>query len=183
MKATDVLKHEHKLVLAVLGAAEKDAERMRETGKVDADRIRQYLEFFRVFVDQCHHAKEEHRLFPWLEDRGFPGEGGPIAVMLAEHDEGRGYVEAIESELRGVEEDKPEAVAALADALTSYADLLRAHIAKENNVLFPMADARLSDQDQEDLITEFNVIEAEEVGVGVHERCHRLAEGLLQKGE
>jgi hemerythrin-like domain-containing protein len=183
MKATDVLKNEHKLVLAVLGAAEEDAARMRDTGEVDLDRMRQLLEFFRVFVDRCHHAKEEHRLFPWLEDRGFPVEGGPIAVMLAEHDEGRGYVQAIESGIKGAEDGEPEAVAVLADALTSYADLLRAHIAKENNILFPMADARLSDQDQEDLITEFDEIEAEEVGVGVHERCHRLAEGLLKKDE
>jgi hemerythrin-like domain-containing protein len=32
--------------------------------------------FFDEFVDKCHHAKEEQSLFPLIEIKGIPKEGG-----------------------------------------------------------------------------------------------------------
>ncbi|MGD0266766.1 MAG: hemerythrin domain-containing protein, partial [Candidatus Methylomirabilota bacterium] len=40
---------------------------------------------------QCHHGKEENLLFKTMVDRGFPRQGGPIAVMLHEHETGRSF--------------------------------------------------------------------------------------------
>jgi hypothetical protein len=48
--------------------------------------------FFQQFADQCHHAKEEDVFFPVLKQRGIPEQGGPIGVMLHEHDLGRDCV-------------------------------------------------------------------------------------------
>jgi hemerythrin-like domain-containing protein len=50
------------------------------------------LDFIRHFADECHHFKEEQVLFPAMEEHGIPKEGGPIGMMLIEHEEGRGYV-------------------------------------------------------------------------------------------
>lgn len=55
----------------------------------DHDRI---VQFFQVFADKCHHGKEENLLFPELERSGSPKERGPIAVMLAEHEQGQSFV-------------------------------------------------------------------------------------------
>ena len=37
------------------------------------------------YVEGCHNQKEEQYLFPLIESRGIPRQGGPLAVMLDEH--------------------------------------------------------------------------------------------------
>jgi hemerythrin-like domain-containing protein len=58
----------------------------------------------------------------------------------------------------------------------------RNHIGKENEVLFPMADGILTSDDQRRLVIEFDRIESEEVGAGVHEKYHAMARELAGKG-
>jgi len=40
------------------------------------------------YVDRCHNHKEELHLFPKLEAKGMPRHGGPLGVMLQEHERG-----------------------------------------------------------------------------------------------
>ncbi len=105
-----------------------------------------FVEFFKGFADQCHHCKEEDRLFPQLEKQGVPREGGPIGCMLYEHKLGRAHVKALDEALAaiaafdsadGTDEKAVRQVFAQGEA---YIDLLRNHIAKEDTVLFAMAD-------------------------------------------
>jgi len=65
--------------------------------------------------------------------------------------------------------------------LRSYVQLLRAHINKENAVLFPMADQMLSPESQKELIEAFEIVESDEIGEGVHEKYHKLANELADK--
>ena len=58
----------------------------------------------------------------------------------------------------------PAATNQIAENARGYIDLLRAHIGKENNVLFPMADRALTPEDQAHLAQEFERFEAEETG-------------------
>jgi len=58
--------------------------------------------------------------------------------------------------------------------------LLRAHIDKEDNVLFPMADQLLTAADQKELTEAFEKVEAEEIGEGVHDKYHQLAHELAE---
>ena len=44
------------------------------------------LRYFNEFADACHNQKEEQHLFVFLESAGIPRHGGPLAVMLAEHE-------------------------------------------------------------------------------------------------
>ena len=41
------------------------------------DAITKMVAFSKTFVDACHHGKEESCLFPCLEKKGIPREGGP----------------------------------------------------------------------------------------------------------
>lgn len=171
MKPTETLKHEHQVILLVLTAAETEARRRTN---LDLGKAAQMADFFRNFADKCHHAKEEGYLFPALVQRGMPQDEGPIAVMLSEHNQGRAHVRAIFAEL---EKGTPDRMAVAAD-LEAFVDLLRAHIGKEDNVLFPMADELLTEQDQVGLEAEFERVEVEELGEGVHEKYHQLAHEL-----
>ena len=180
MSPTETLKHEHEIVLLVLEGAAREVAAIRGGASVRAERFGQMVEFFRQFVDRCHHGKEERHLFPALATRGLPPDVGPVRVMLLEHEQGRAAVAAIAAALPRVEAGEPGASTALADALEGYVDLLRAHIYKENNVLFPMADQVLPPEEQARLEDAFDRLEEEEIGPGVHERYHQLAHELAQ---
>jgi len=95
MKPTEDLKNEHAAVKLALKILEETARRLEEGVSVEEDHLGGLLEFLRVFVDRCHHGKEEDLLFPAMERAGVPREGGPLGVMLAEHKEGRMYVKGM----------------------------------------------------------------------------------------
>ena len=61
----------------------------------------------------------------------------------------------------------------------SYIKLLTQHIDKENNVLFPMADQRLSQEKQLQMADQFERLEVERIGEGRHEAFHKLLEDLV----
>ena len=72
------------------------------------------------------------------------------------------------------------AAAGLIASARNYIALLNDHIFKENNILFPMADARLSANTQEQLLMEFDRLEIERIGAGKHEQFHKTL-AFLQK--
>ena len=79
-----------------------------------------------------------------LEAAGIPVNGGPIAVMLEEHEMGRRWLGIVRNNLPAAKSGSPEACASIRMALAEYTGLLRRHIWKEDNVLFEMAKARLN---------------------------------------
>ncbi len=179
LSPTEALKREHRLIERLLRVLERASRRLEGGEQVPPELFKKSLEFIRTFADRCHHGKEEELLFPLLERRGVPKEGGPIGVMLSEHEEGRGLVrglaEAISSEAR----EK------IIQSARSYIQLLSQHIQKEDDVLFPMADHLLSESEQRELLERFEGIERERIGEGVHERFEQLIlelEGLVEGG-
>jgi hemerythrin-like domain-containing protein len=54
------LKMEHDAVQMTLRILDKICQRIEKLGEIiDRQNIDQLLEFFKVFVDKCHHGKEE----------------------------------------------------------------------------------------------------------------------------
>jgi hemerythrin-like domain-containing protein len=178
MAPTEVLKHEHQVVLRVLEAAEKEVASSRKQGMVHVTLVREMVDFFRGFVDRCHHTKEEKHLFARMHEQGMPFDSGPLAVMLHDHEQGRACIRAIMEALPEEGEPDAEAAARIANHLSAYISLLRAHIDKEDNVLYPMADRLLSRADDETLTAAFERVEAEEMGEGMHERYHEWVHKL-----
>lgn len=174
MRATELLMEEHRAIermLNVLGAIANRLSTGKEVAPGDPERA---LDFLSGFADKCHHAKEEGHLFPALVAAGLPQEGGPIGVMLAEHEQGRAYIAAMREALTNG--DHP----AFAEAAQGYATLLRQHILKEDHVLYPMADARLAAQ-EDTLVAAYETLEREITGAGGHEAYHRLLEEMLAR--
>jgi hemerythrin-like domain-containing protein len=178
--AIDNLMHEHRLIERVLDALERFASETRPAGEDDRAVIGRFVEFFRTFSDRCHHGKEEDLLFAELRRYGLPAGQGPIAVMLEEHDVGRELVGRLsamgsgDGPLTGDEREQLGIVAA------DYAMLLRLHIQKEDQILYPMALNVLPVEALDDLARRFERFEREEMGDGVHERMHALADTLYE---
>ena len=164
---TDVLREEHEVILRALGILERFGRDMQQGKSVNPESLRWLADFFKSFADRCHHGKEEQLLFPVLEKLGVPREGGPIGVLLGEHEEGRALVRAF------AEADPRTAP----QAIRRFVDLLRDHISKENEVLFPMSDLILPPQQQQELMNAFEKVEQEVAGPEAHRRFH---EGLVR---
>jgi len=174
MKATQVLRDEHEGILAMLAVVEAAANRLNSGKEIPSDMMTNAVGFFRDFADKCHHGKEEDELFPTLERFGVPKQGGPIGVMLAEHDQGRAFIRGMSDAADKYAKGDKMAIPALAQSTLGYVNLLRQHIAKENNVLFPMADQVLADAEQDKLYDAFEHIEETRIGPGEHERYHAM---------
>ncbi len=178
MKATEDLIHEHNAVLVALKILEKVTAAIAAQNEEAPAHLEQLVDFFKGFVDKCHHAKEEDVLFPELERRGVKREGGPVGVMLAEHEVGRGHVRALVDSLERLRGGDAGAAASIADHARAYSDMLQAHISKENNVLFPMADRVVPADVATRLAEQFDVIERDRVGEGKHEAYHAMLHAL-----
>ncbi len=178
MKATQELIAEHNAVLVALQILEKVEAALEAKRDQAPEHLGQLVEFLKGFVDRCHHGKEEDVLFPELERRGVRRDGGPIGVMLMEHEIGRGHVRAISDGLDQLRRGEAGAVTAIREHASAYRELLRSHIHKENNVLFPMADRFVPDDVAETLAEKFEEIERDRVGEGKHEAYHAMLHAL-----
>lgn len=174
-RATDALKHDHRVIEKVLAVLDRLIENPAETS---IETWGKAVEFIRNFADKCHHLKEEKIFFPALEERGIPCQGGPIGVMLMEHEEGRGYVKMMAAALALAKEDPEAARRALVENSTAYLRLLRQHISKEDEILFEMADGALTAEEQKRLLRDFEEHEMGEIGPAVHEKYLKLAQEL-----
>jgi hemerythrin-like domain-containing protein len=178
MKPTEVLKADHRVIERVLGALERGARRLDASEAVDPSFFVIASDFIKGFADGCHHSKEEGVLFPALQAAGIPSAGGPIGVMLYEHDLGRQFTAAMRAAAERLQTGDASAREEVVRAASAYASLLRQHIAKEDNILFMMADRVLDADAQTRIVDEFERVEHEETGEGGHERYLELAATL-----
>ena len=96
-------------------------------------------------------------------------------MMLFEHEEGRGYVKAMVTALSHAKQDPQAARTELFQNAGAYLRLLREHIAKEDQILFDMADSALTPEEQKKLLKEFDEHEERELGAGIHEKYLAIA--------
>ncbi len=175
--ASDDLRNEHEGVLFGLNILEQMANRVKQSETADTKDIVAMLNFLRLFADKCHHGKEEGLLFPAMEKVGIPNEKGPIGQMLREHTQGRQYIAEMGASVSDdiLQADKFESAA------TGYINLMRAHIEKENTILFPMGDKMLPHEVQERLLRQFEEFEEEVMGKGTHEKLHEMLDSFELK--
>ncbi len=156
---TAVLMNEHRNIEKALAGLERMAEAFEETGKLVPADAAEAVEFLRTYADRLHHGKEEANLFPAMEARGLPSDVGPTAVMREEHRIGRAHIQDMAD---GIAENDTVAFVA---AARGYVELLREHILKEDQIVFPMADRLLPPEEHESLRAIFDRVERRDVGV------------------
>jgi hemerythrin-like domain-containing protein len=176
--AIEQLKKEHAAIETMLKILDAVCGRLQAGEKIDPAHLTEIVEFFRGFADRCHHAKEEEILFPALEKVGIPKAGGPIGVMLYEHDQMRGYVKGLAEAVDRYGAGEVARRGEIIRHASEYAATLRRHIEKENQILFRLAEMRLGPDKEQELAERFEVMEVEKIGAGTHEPLHALLERL-----
>ncbi len=173
---------QHRLIERALDAMEGWLKTLSpESGSDDKAELARFVSFIRGFGDAYHHSKEEDILFVAMVDHGFPREAGPIAVMLHEHDVGRSLVSTLDGLAQQTTTWREEDQRALAYTVGEFSTLLRQHIQMENQILYPMANARLPDPVKEEIFRRFQSVEAQQASSGEHERLRTLGAALIAK--
>ncbi|MCK5379313.1 MAG: hemerythrin domain-containing protein [Acidobacteria bacterium] len=177
--ATTVLKKEHQVILRVLTCLEAMADEAEQSGNLAIDDARDAVRFLREFADDLHHAKEERRLFPAMEAAGYPREGGPTGVMIAEHEQCRAHNRGMNAALDG--EANADAVRSYVEHARGFVATLRQHIEKEDHCLFSMADQSVAPAVLEQLANEFHAYNLDAEATGTSVECVAIADRLSEK--
>ncbi len=135
---------EHSVIKRMLALIPSILEGLDVSIGEDRRRILGVVGFIRSYADKFHHAKEEDILFGL-----FDSDLEILKAMNQEHKIGRGHVKAV---LEAIEENDNEEITA---HLLAYRELLTAHIKKEDEVLYPWMDEKLSMSQVGQLFSQF----------------------------
>ena len=178
-KVIETLMKEHRFIEKVLGSLEAFSDQLEPDQQDARQYVAEYAEFFREFADRCHHGKEEDQLFEALGSHGFPRDAGPLFVMVSEHNMGRSYIKVLASIGAGEGALSETEILKVKETARGFIPLLRMHIQKEDEILFPAADRALPPAVLEKLACGFEEFERTVMGEGVHLRLHALGVRLL----
>ena len=144
-KPMQVLVDEHKLIKRWLALIPALVENLDLTSAEDCRMIENGIDLIRSYADRLHHGKEEDILFACFDDTA-----EIFQVIYEDHRRARALVQEM---LRALAAKNSEVVAA---SLLEYAALLKEHIQKEDEVLFPWLDSRLAEEEKAELAARFD---------------------------
>ncbi len=176
--AVEMLLEEHRLIEQVLESLEAFADAPGGEVPERAD-IRDYVDFFREYVDKCHHGKEEDYLFVRMSSYGFSQDHGPISAMLSEQDEGRDHLNAMAVVGEGSGEISAHEHELVKGHALAYVMRLRAHLRREDDILFPMVSHALPQFELDELAASFEKFDRDVLPAGFHDRMNTLARRLI----
>ncbi len=182
MKAnvTQVMVDEHKLILRMITLVEQNTTLLEEGKFRNWQFYLDAVDFIRNYADRFHHAKEEDVLFAELIKNGMPEKQSPIEAMHMEHDQGRAHVRTMEEAAQKALEGETGQAAIIAKHAKGYAELLRGHIEKENDILYPLAERVLPEGVRRGMLTAYE--EAEACTPELKEKYQALVEGYEKQG-
>jgi hemerythrin-like domain-containing protein len=181
MRATEILIDEHRAIERVLASLERATNRLSRGDEVYLRFFSGCNAFFKGFVDACHHMKEEQYLYPALVQHGLSRESGPIAVMLAEHDQGRYLAQRLGKVTGQFQAGDIRKRDELIKSASLYIRLLRLHIYKEEHIVSPLADSVIPFDEQELITQSFQSMQQLELGEDAYEKYFGMAERLEQE--
>jgi uncharacterized protein len=143
--------------------------------------LRDATRYLQEYVDLCHNKKEENHLFPLVEQRGIPRGGGPLAVMLMEHEQNRTLLPQLAGLVDTYVGGDASVLPRLRTAFAEYVSMMKSHFWKENDILYPMARRVMSAADGQSVVAGIEATEAS-VGPGTRAKYYGLAERIIRGG-
>lgn len=175
---SDLLMNDHQTTEKVLEAVERA---LSGPTPPPAELVRDAARYFQEYVDACHNKKEENHLFPLIERRGIPRDGGPLAVMLSEHEQSRAMLPRVLALIAACAGGQAAVLDDLRQAFGEYSSLLKNHYWKENDILYPMARRVMTEADADAVIAGIEATEAA-LGPDTRARYYALADRIITEG-
>lgn len=180
MEAIQDLQREREVIRKVVRVMARIRTQLEEKQTVDAELLRDVVQFMRIFCDQCHHGKQDSYLFPLLESKGLSTVGGPMTDLQKEHEKGRMLTNELSRACSKYITNPETGRVGLMRALRSLVSFYHVHLLKEEYFFRPIAEKLLSIEDRDLLIDQFRSAESD-IGVGAHDAYEVLAEDLEQR--
>lgn len=139
-----LLVNEHVLIkrwLALIPTVIEDIDLTTDEG---SQNISDGIDLIRSYADKLHHAKEEDILFTYFDDTE-----KIFQVIYEDHRIARNHVKEMLAAIQNKD------VSSLSQHLTAYGALLAEHIKKEDEILFPWLDRKLTDDQINELAEKF----------------------------
>ena len=164
---------EHEMIERVMAVLKEQLLKLQD-GTQDTVRLQRAIDFLLEFGDKIHNKKEEEYLFPLMEQRGIPRQGGPLGVMLMEHEAERKLLATMLMKVGGLNKAAVHERIKFRDEGLEYLAIRAEHIWKENDVLYPMARRVFQESDNANLIDSFVRINTETYGPDAWEKFTRM---------
>jgi len=178
MKAVEQLKKEHENIKLMLNILNKICDKLQCRKEFNQEHFSKIIEFLEVFVEKCHHGKEENFLLPAMLETGVPQDRGPAAFVIMEHKGLHRYFKDISEAYTRLKNGDSKMSEQISENLKKYITLLTQHIDKENNSFFLLVDSLLSEAKQKDLAEDFEIFEMEYISAEKHEELCELLKHL-----
>ncbi len=177
MKAIQQMTLEHERIGTVVRALEAEAATLAAGGDPDTKKLHQAIEFFRVYADDRHHQREEVVFFPALIRRGVPPQGCPLGGLSNGHGTGRELISRLEMQLTTCGDRTEGCRDELRQTLEEIVKFYRHHLWMEDEMVFPMAERFLTEDDDRAMMEEFEKLDRR-IGRETVERLDRFAGSL-----
>jgi hemerythrin-like domain-containing protein len=180
MQPKENLRAEHGDIMKIFVALQKisAASAHRKEGLIDD--LERIIVFLEIYIDRCHHGKEEEILFPALEALNDRDLSNLISELRSDHRIGRAFVEDMRSEFDKLRKRAQYSPAAFVDTSKCYIDLFRKHIRIENAKLLPVMEKMLSKEKLLWIEKQFEKYELENVGMQMYKAFNETLEKLTQ---
>lgn len=178
MEATKQLREEHQGILLMLKILDKVCQKLDDGEKVSPDHLDQILEFIKIFVEKCHHKKEESILFPAMLNVQISQGSDLVGAILKEHSALHDIVKNLNDGIREYQAGNLAVKSTIIESIRIYTAMLTQHVEQEDKVVFPLAEKHLTEETQEKLYFEFEKMEINQIGAGKHEQLHRVLDHL-----
>ncbi len=172
---TELLMADHETTERVIDAVSRAFE---APGGPSKALIADTVDYFVSYVDECHNRKEEDHLFPLIERLGVPRHGGPLGVMLQEHEESKSLVARFASLGRQYAAGDANVLNELRSVFDVYGNLLKNHYWKENDILYPMARRVMNAEHAGAVTAGIETVEAS-LGPDTRQRYFALADRII----
>ena len=174
-KPTKILSDEHQNILKVIDTLERECNALESGSKLEKPFFEKAVDFIQNYADKFHHAKEEDILFIEICKDSVQMHCNPTQQMLHEHELGRNFVKGL---IEGLSEENTKKII---ENTRGYAVILREHIYKEDNILYPMADEALPKEIKEYISERFHKAETEKFSEGTKEKYLNIVKDFEER--
>jgi hemerythrin-like domain-containing protein len=159
MNPRDALREEHGETMKMLLVLQRFSTKLVDLEKGEAKDLEALIEFFEIYVDRCHHGKEEQLLFPALSRARGAEIDSLISSLMEDHRQARVDMEQMKADAGSLYSRTGADRNAFSEGAERYVDLVRKHIRKENSTLLPLIEESLSETDRLQMAEQFHELE------------------------
>lgn len=151
MDIFETLIDDHRLIGRVLNALEEFIRRAEASRDVDLVDLNRFVVFLREFAELIHHEREEGILFRAMAEIGYAPTGAPLAHIRDEHERERHLLFELRQAAVRTSLGASAKKAHLIGVVREFITFERAHIQKENDLLYPTVKREFSGKTIEEL--------------------------------